>query len=180
MKVLRGPHEMEVVYLGLGTNVGDRLGNLFTASKRLESIPGVRMQRVSSVYETEPLGMAGAPSFLNAACSVITVLSSRRLHHSLEGVESGMGRLEKGMMKSRIIDLDLLMYGSDTIQEEGLIIPHPRMHLRRFVLVPLSEIAPEAFHPVLGKNICDILLELGDENGVRFYSQFPTRETAGG
>lgn len=170
---------MEVVYVGLGTNVGDRLSNLIMARNRIDLIPGVRMQKVSSVYETEPVGTSDGNRFLNAACSIVTSLSSRELLHSLEAVESAMGRLEKGSMKSRIIDLDLLMYGSHTIQEEGLMVPHPRMHLRRFVLVPLCEIAPAALHPVLGRTICNILLELRDEKGVRFYSKFPTTEIGG-
>ena len=166
----------EVAYLGLGTNMGDRLNNLIDAKSRLKSISGIRLQETSSVYETEPVGMSVANSFLNAAFSVMTSLSPHQLLYSLKGLESDMGR-QKGMkMEPRIMDVDLLMYGSFRIQEEDLIVPHPRMHQRRFVLVPLCEIAPEAVHPVLARKVRDILLELGDEDGVRFYSEFPLKD----
>ena len=166
----------KVAYLGLGTNMGDRLNNLVGAKDRLRSISGIRLGKTSSIYETEPVGMSTANSFLNAACSVMTSLSPHQLLCSLKGLESEMGRQNKGKMKPRIIDVDLLMYGSRKIQEDDLTIPHPRMHQRRFVLIPLCEIAPEAVHPVLAKNVYDILLELGDEDSVRFYSEFPLKE----
>lgn len=165
----------QIAYLGLGTNVGNRLDNLIEAEARLRSIRGIRLGKISSVYETEPVGMSPAKSFLNAVCSVMTDLSPHQLLYSLKGLESEMGRQKKGRMESRIIDLDLLIYGSQRIREDELIVPHPRMHERRFVLVPFCEIAPEAIHPVLAKKVCDILLELGDEDGVRFYSEFPLK-----
>lgn len=166
----------KVAYLGLGTNMGDRLSNLVGAKDRLRSISGVRLRKTSSIYETEPIGMSAANSFLNAACSVMTSLSPYQLVCSLKDLEWEMGRQNKGKMKPRIIDVDLLMYGSRKIQEDDLTIPHPRMHQRRFVLIPLCEIAPEAVHPVLKKNVYDILLELGDEDSVEFYSEFPLKE----
>lgn len=166
----------EVAYLGLGTNMGNRLNNLADAKDRLRSLPGVRLGKTSAVYETEPVGMSGANNFLNAVCSVMTSLPPHQLLYSLKGLESEMGRKEKGKMEPRIIDMDLLMYGSRRIQEDGLTVPHPRMHQRRFVLIPLCQIAPEVFHPVLAKNVRDILLELEDEDSVRFYSEFPLKE----
>jgi 2-amino-4-hydroxy-6-hydroxymethyldihydropteridine diphosphokinase len=94
----------------------------------------------------------------------------------LEDVETEMGRTAKGETKPRVIDLDLLLCGDSELDEEGLRVPHPRLHLRRFVLVPLCEIAPSAVHPVLKKTIRDILLDLGEADGVRFYSRFPKEE----
>jgi 2-amino-4-hydroxy-6-hydroxymethyldihydropteridine diphosphokinase len=161
-----------LAYISLGSNVGDRMENMVTARKRLDSLPGIAFKEISSVYETRAIGMPGAGDFLNAVCSVAASVAPCALLQLLEETEHAMGRREKSLMKPRVIDLDLLMYGDREIAEEGLVLPHPRMHERRFVLVPLCEIAPDAIHPVLKKKICDILLELGDKDSVRFHGRF--------
>lgn len=168
----------ETAYVGLGTNMGNRVKNLVTALQGIESSSSLSLGLVSSIYETKPIGVHGGGMFLNAVCSVDTHLVPRALLDILEGVEFKMGRRGKGKCESRIIDLDLLLHGDLKLKEPGLILPHPRLHERGFVLVPLCEIAPRAFHPVLGKRICDILLDLGEEESVRFYSRFPEEESA--
>ena len=163
----------EVAFVGMGTNAGDRLRNLMVALERIEMQPQIELEQVSSIYETEPVGVIGSSRFLNAVCSVRTSLAPKMLLRLLESIEKEMGRSEKGELRPRIIDLDLLLHGTFRMDEEGLELPHPRLHLRRFVLVPMCEIAPGAFHPVLKKTMHDILLDLEDGNGVRFYSRFP-------
>jgi 2-amino-4-hydroxy-6-hydroxymethyldihydropteridine diphosphokinase len=168
--------EGAIAYVGLGTNVGDRVHNLVIAMRMIAAEPDIQVLEVSSIYETEPVGMTGSSLFLNAVCSIHTRLDPETLVKLLEGIETEMGRTAKGELKSRIIDLDLLLQRGCELEVEGLRVPHPRLHERRFVLVPLHEIAPSAFHPVLGKTIDDILLDLGEGDGVRFYSRFPKEE----
>jgi 2-amino-4-hydroxy-6-hydroxymethyldihydropteridine diphosphokinase len=161
-----------IAYLGLGTNLGDRMHNMMVARGMVSALPSVELCRVSSVYESDPVGMPGGELFLNAVFCVRTSLSPQALLEALEKIELVMGRTGKGGLGPRPIDLDILLYGSSAVQEEGLSIPHPRMHERRFVLVPLCEIAAETLHPLLNKTVREILLDLRDENGVRFYSHF--------
>jgi len=167
-------------YISLGTNLGDRMKNLMTALRELESCAGIELEDVSSIYETDPVGGEAGGKFLNAACSVRTGLKPRALLDLLEVIELKMGRTGKRECKPRVIDLDLLLHGDRRLREKGLVLPHPRLHERGFVLVPLCEIAPQAVHPVLEKRICDILLDLGEVEGVRFYSRFPQKELVQG
>lgn len=148
-------------YLLFGTNLGDRKKFLEMALAAIAG-PEVRVEAVSSVYETEPWGTEGQPAYLNQAVAVHTTLSpARLLHHVLE-VEADLGRVRRGKWGDRTIDIDILYYGSLVVESPGLEIPHPRLHLRNFVLYPLAEIAPEFIHPVLNKSNRELLAESED------------------
>jgi 2-amino-4-hydroxy-6-hydroxymethyldihydropteridine diphosphokinase len=127
-------------YIGLGSNVGDRVAHLRAALEALAA-RGVTVTRVSSLYETDPVGPP-QPDFLNAAAEVSTDLSPADLVRTLKAAEADVGREQRERWGPREIDLDLLLYGDETIDEEGLTVPHPELTHRAFVLVPLIEIAP--------------------------------------
>jgi 2-amino-4-hydroxy-6-hydroxymethyldihydropteridine diphosphokinase len=127
-------------YVGLGSNVGDRLGHLRRALDALEA-KGIAVVRVSSVYETDPVGPP-QPDYLNAVAEVSTSLSPADLVRTLKAAETDAGRVQRERWGPREIDLDLLLYGDETVDEEGVAVPHPELTHRAFVLVPLIEIAP--------------------------------------
>lgn len=141
---------METVYIGLGSNLGDRAGNLRVARARLESAD-VHVVRISSLYETEPRDFIEQPPFLNQVVEVETSLTPRELLARLLYVERAMGRERTVPKGPRLIDMDILLHGLTRIHEKGLEIPHPRMCERRFVLEPLAEIAPELCIPSHGE-----------------------------
>ena len=134
-------------FVGLGSNLGDRLGNLGAAVEHLAREPGFVLRRVSLAYETTPVGPP-QPLYLNATAQVGTLLSARATLSRLRAIEEAMGRMRRERWGSREIDLDLLLYGDRVIDETGLSIPHPLLAERAFVLEPLCEIAPQAWHPV--------------------------------
>jgi 2-amino-4-hydroxy-6-hydroxymethyldihydropteridine diphosphokinase len=145
-------------YVGLGSNLGDREATLRRALELLGE--GVVVVAVSSFRETEPWGYDDQPAFLNAAAAVDTELSPRELLDALLEVERTLGRTRDGPRYGpRTIDLDLLLYGDEVIDEDGLKIPHPRLHERRFVLEPLADLAPQLVVPGLG-GVEDLLAEL--------------------
>jgi len=127
-------------YLGLGANLGDRLGNLERAVEGLAAQPGVRVVRSSRVYETDPVGGPAQPEFLNAVVEVETDLPPLELLEACRRVEAELGRVRAERWGPRTIDIDILTYGDETIVEPDLVVPHPRMHERAFVLVPLAEL----------------------------------------
>jgi 2-amino-4-hydroxy-6-hydroxymethyldihydropteridine diphosphokinase len=133
-------------YLGLGSNLGDRSQNLGRAVALLGSRDGVTVVRASSVYETDPVGPP-QPDYLNAVVEVDTTLPPRGLLHACLGVEDEMGRIRRERWGPRVIDVDLLLYDDDRVDEPDLVVPHPRMHERAFVLVPLAELAPDLVLP---------------------------------
>jgi 2-amino-4-hydroxy-6-hydroxymethyldihydropteridine diphosphokinase len=157
---------MPTAYLSLGSNVGDRHANLQRAISSLTE-RGIRVVKQSSIYETEPVGFRDQSWFLNCAVEVETLLSPKELLGVLLEIEQGMGRRRTVPMGPRIIDIDILLYGDEVIQSDELTIPHPRMAERRFVLVPLAEIAPEAVHPSATKTAAQLLAETADRSSVR-------------
>jgi 2-amino-4-hydroxy-6-hydroxymethyldihydropteridine diphosphokinase len=144
---------MGQVFLGLGSNLGDRAKNIRRAVELIGSIGGTRVVSVSSLYETEPVGYADQPDFINAATEIETALTPRGLLCEIKGIERSMGRKETFRFGPRLIDIDILLFGDLIVDEPDLVIPHPRMLERRFVLVPLVEIAPQAIHPVSGETV---------------------------
>lgn len=159
-------HRMKTVLLGIGTNLGDREGNLKRSVTLTEEHIG-RVTEVSSVYETEPWGFQSESSFLNMVLKAETKLTPSGLLGRILMIESLMGRLREGTgYKSRIIDIDILLFENRVIESRALVIPHPKMHERRFVLVPLCEIAGEMVHPVFNKSIKELLNECRDNSRV--------------
>ena len=151
---------MAIVYLGLGTNLGDKTANLHTAVHQIEEKIG-DVVSLSSFYETAPWGFDSENSFLNAAVCVETALSPWEVLHGTQEIERSMGRKQKsvqGIYHDRIIDIDLLLYNKEIIKTAGLTLPHPLMHQRDFVMKPLVEIAPDVVHPVLGKKLREIFI----------------------
>ncbi len=156
---------MPLVYLGLGTNLGDRPANLENARKALQQ--AMTILRASSIYETEPWGFQDQPAFLNQVLKVSTSFEPLKLLDFLKNVESEMGRLANFRYGPRLIDLDILLYGRQVIKTQGLQIPHPHLHERAFVLEPLAEIAPNLVHPLMHKRISTLLAQAEDRDGVK-------------
>jgi len=148
-------------YLALGANLGDREANIRGALAALADTEGICITRTSSLLENPAVGgPADAPPFLNAAVEVITTLGSHALLHRIMQIEQQMGRLRRRKWEPRVIDIDLLLYGDQIISSQELVVPHPLMHERKFVLAPLAEIAPEAVHPILQMTIAGLLQNL--------------------
>ncbi len=156
-------------YLGLGSNVGDRLENLRKAVRNLARIPGIGVVRSSRVYETDPVGGPEQSDFLNAVLEVDTMLTARDLLNACLDTEDTLGRQRGIRWGPRSIDIDVLAYGDDDVFEDGLEIPHPRMHERGFVLVPLLELTADPPLPG-GRKIASLRVEAGMLGGVRLFA----------
>lgn len=156
----------QTAYFSLGSNVGDRAKNLRDAIAALGNA-GVSIARVSSVYETEPVDYLDQPWFLNCAVEAKTELAALDLLHAVRGIEAQMGSKKLIAKGPRLIDIDILLYGNEIIDTPELQVPHPRLHLRRFVLEPLAQIAPNAQHPVSRLSIADLLARTPDKSAVR-------------
>lgn len=144
-----------VVYLGLGSNLGDRDAHLWAALAALP--PSVRVGRISSVYDTAPMLVEEQPRFHNIACEAFTTLAPRDLLDYIKRIETLVGRRAGVRYGPRVIDLDILFYDQIVVCEDDLMIPHPHLTERRFVLAPLAEIAPSARHPLLDATIQNLL-----------------------
>ncbi|HKW87641.1 MAG TPA: 2-amino-4-hydroxy-6-hydroxymethyldihydropteridine diphosphokinase [Candidatus Acidoferrales bacterium] len=161
---------MKTVYLSLGSNVGEREKHLAAAMEALGE-RGIRVTRRSSIYETEPVDFEKQGWFLNCVVEAETELMPRQLLHALEEIESGMGRRRRVRRGPRVIDLDILLFGSSVIHTPELEVPHARMMERRFVLVPLAEIAPTMRHPAVKKTIAELLADTPDRSAVHLWQE---------
>ena len=143
--------ESFIAYIGIGSNMSEPATQVMHAFRELEDLPGTRLVRCSSLYETEPQGLRDQPAFVNAVAIIDTTLAPRRLLEGLIEIEERHGRVR--MMKNgpRTLDLDILLYGFARVEEDGLTIPHPRLHERAFVLEPLVEVDPDCEIPGLGR-----------------------------
>ncbi len=159
--------EITTAYIGLGSNLGDRAGNLLMAVRGLMEASFV-VNKLSPIYETEPVEIENTANFLNMVAEIhVKNVSATQMMARILRIEYLLGRTHKNLKKPRTVDLDILFFGDTQMDTEFLILPHPRLHLRRFVLKPLSKIAPNFVHPVLKKEVIDILHDLDDDSEVR-------------
>lgn len=159
------------VYVGFGANLGEPVAQIRDALEALEK--RVQWDRVSSVYRTEPEGFTDQPDFYNLVASGLTDLAPESLLGEIEGLEETMGRARTFRNAPRLIDIDLLSHGQRVTEGEPLILPHPRLHLRGFVLVPLVEIAPDWVHPALGVTATELLRDLGSSARIERWGTLP-------
>ena len=161
---LRGNKRKVRAYIGLGSNFGDKLGYIQQAMQFLKDVPGVTVLECSSLYEAEPTGEFYSEWFVNAVASIDTSLRPEELLEICRDIETRLTKManieSKKIGNGRIIDLDILFYGQETMESASLHIPHPRLHKRAFALVPLLEIAPEIRHPGLNKSVAQLHQEL--------------------
>jgi len=158
--------EQHTIYLGMGTNTGSRLENLLAAIDALS--PEVLVVRRSPIYQTPPWGYTDQPDFLNLVLEGSTSLAPEALLQHLKRVEAKIGRTANFRWGPREIDIDILFYGRLVLEEEGLKIPHPRLHERAFVLVPLADLTTSFIHPILHKTVAELLAEI-DTQGMTPY-----------
>lgn len=154
------------VFLLLGTNSGDRKKNLDTALRSIADEAGT-INRMSSVYETDAWGITEQPAFYNQVAEIETALDAHSLLTTILSIEKKMGRVRREKWGERIIDIDILFFGSEVVNSDALTIPHPQLAFRKFTLVPLCELIPDFIHPVLQKTIAELLSSCTDELNVR-------------
>jgi len=164
---------MATAYLGLGSNLGHREANITSALKMLGQ--EARILKVSSLYETEPVGYKDQPWFLNLVCAVETELSPQGLLNLVKAIERKLGRKPTLRFGPRLVDIDILFYDDLILDSPDLTIPHPRLVERAFVLLPLREIAPKLVHPLLGATIEELWQKAENLEGIRLYSEFSSQ-----
>jgi len=164
---------MATVYLSLGSNLGDRKKNIASALKMLGQ--EAQILKVSSLYETEPVGYKDQPWFLNCVCSIETDLSPQALLKFVKATERKMGRKPTRCFGPRLIDIDILLYDDLILDSPDLTIPHPRLEERAFVLLPLREIASQLVHPLLGANVEELWQKARNLEKIRLYSGFSSQ-----
>lgn len=151
-------------YIGIGSNLGNRHQNCLQAVDRIGRIPDVEVTGVSQWYLTKPVGVDGQDWYVNGAVSLDVKIKPQALLERLMSIEQAMGRVRKERWGPRVIDLDILLFGEKVIHEDNLIIPHPLMHLRRFVLVPMVDLAPGVIHPTTRATMPQLLKGLPDDD----------------
>lgn len=167
----------ETVFIGFGSNVGDRVDLCDRAVTLLSFLPHSQLTGVSLLYETEPVKEGTGPGdgwFLNGVVQLETDVTARSLLMVLREIERSLGRDEEHRSGPRTMDLDLLFYGRQVIDEPGLVVPHPRLHQRRFVLLPMSELDPSWIHPTLGRSVTQLLAVVKDRSEVRLLIPQPS------
>lgn len=171
--------ESVTAYVGIGSNLGDRAGNMLFAVRGLLEA-SVFLKRLSAVYETEPVGVEDAqPRFLNMVAEVeVNNITAEQMLARMLRIEYLLGRRRESPKAARTVDLDLILFGKNVYQTDFLSVPHPQMHLRRFVLVPLNELAPDLRHPVLQKTVKELLAETPDEANVQRWNPTETNRDA--
>lgn len=160
---------MNIVYLLIGGNLGDRLKNMAVAKNILEQKIGL-IKKSSSLYETAPWGFKNQPDFLNQVLIIKSNLSADEIMHTILSIEKTMGRLRTNKNAPRIIDIDILFFNKEIINKPNLIIPHPQITNRKFVLIPLNELSPGFIHPSQNKNIKSLLSTCSDPLQVKLIS----------
>ena len=158
-------------YISLGSNMGNRIELLGEALRELEDNGSIRVVNVSSIYETDPVGYEDQALFLNMVAQINTDLSPIKLLDTCQEIEKGLGRKRDIRWGPRTIDLDILLYNNENVIMDRLVIPHPRLHERSFVVVPLLEIHPDITLPSSGMPLCEIAEQLTDREGVRIWKQ---------
>jgi 2-amino-4-hydroxy-6-hydroxymethyldihydropteridine diphosphokinase len=153
-----------IAYIGVGSNLEEPLRQCRLALQNIAAVNDTRMLRTSSFYLTEPIGVTEQNQFVNAVAEIRTDLSPRALLNALKDIEQQMGRRESLRWGPRIIDLDIILYGQNIVNESGLVIPHPEFHKRRFVLVPLCEISSYMIHPAFGISMQGLLIRLENDD----------------
>lgn len=156
-----------LAYLSIGGNMGDRQAYLQAALKKLDKHPDCRLGSVSHIYETPAWGKTDQADFLNLACQVETDLSAQEFLTFCQEIEQDLDRVRIEKWGQRTIDLDIIFWDEEKIQEENLIVPHPYAHERAFVLLPLTDIAADYYHPVLQKTVAELLLPLKDVKDIK-------------
>lgn len=162
-----GQSGTKLVLIGMGANLGDPVGSICKAVEKLRENPRITLLQCSSLYRTEPVGKAGQDWFVNGVIQCETSLEPEQLLLELQAIEHRFGRVRRERWGPRTLDLDILAFGELILEREGLTIPHPRLHERRFVLIPLHEILPEWRHPRLRRTCHELLQDLGGERGQR-------------
>lgn len=154
---------MRTAYIGIGSNLGDKLNNCLKAIDLIERIPGCLVEAQSDFFRTEPVGVEDQNWYVNCVISLQPDISVQQLLKNLLAIEAGLGRERKQKWNPRTIDLDIILFGQDLINEKNLTVPHPLMHERRFVLVPMVQLAPDLIHPVFEKSMIELLDALPEE-----------------